>query len=109
MAKGRGFCRKDTLLVGVLSFSWSSEFFLASKLKALKVDLKRWNVEEFGNVEEKGKKLWSDLQVTIKDSHALTVEEILDKERISEELEKMILLEEIFWRKKSRVFCIKKY
>lgn len=59
--------------------------FFASKLKALMVDLNRWNVEESSNVEEKGKKLWSDLQVTVKDSHALTVEENLDKEKISEE------------------------
>lgn len=82
--------------------------FFASKLKALMVDPNRWNVEESSNVEEKGKKLWSDLQVTVKDSHALTVEENLDKEKISGELEKKTLMEEIFWRKKSRFFCIKK-
>ena len=44
-------------------FYRTPSFVLANKLKALKVDLKRWNVEEFGNVEEKGKKLWSDPRV----------------------------------------------
>ena len=65
-------------------------------------------MEEFGNVEEKGKKLWSDLRglETVEESRILTVEEKLDKERIRGELEKMTL-EEISWRQKSRVFCIK--
>ena len=57
-------------------------------------------MEEFGNVEEKGKKLWSDLKglKTVEESHVLTVEKKLDKERIREELEKMTLFEEISWR-----------
>ena len=75
--------------MGVLSFYGAPSFVLANKLKALKVDLKRWNVEEFGNVEEKGKKLWSDLRglETVEESCILTVEEKLDKERIRGELE----------------------
>ena len=32
-------------------------FVLANKLKLLKHDLKKWNVEVFGNVEEHGKKI----------------------------------------------------
>ena len=66
-------------------------------------------MEEFGNVEDKGKKLWSDLQglEAVEESHVLTVEENLDKERIKGELEKMTLMEEICWRQKLRVFCIK--
>jgi len=54
-------------------------------LKALNVDPKKWNVEEFGNVEENEKKLWSDLGVleTVEESHVLTIEEKLNKERIS--------------------------
>ena len=42
-------------------------------------------MEEFGNVEEKGKKLWSDLGVleTVEESRVPTVEEKLNKERIS--------------------------
>ena len=44
-------------------------------------------MEEFGNVEEKGKKLWSDLRVfeNVEESRVLMVEveEKLDKERIN--------------------------
>ena len=66
-------------------------------------------MEEFGNVEEKGKKLWSDCWglETVEESHVLTVEEKRNKERISRELEKIMQLEEICWRQKSRVVCIK--
>ena len=31
-------------------FQGSPSFILANKLKSLKLDLKRWNVEEFGNI-----------------------------------------------------------
>ena len=48
-------------------------------------------MEEFGNVEEKGKKLWSDLRVfeNVEESRVLIVEveEKLDKERINREKE----------------------
>ena len=42
-------------------------------------------MEEFGNVVEKGKKLWSDLGVleTVEESRVPMVEEKLNKERIS--------------------------
>ena len=42
-------------------------------------------MEKFGNVKEKGKKLWSDLGVleTVEESHVFTVEEKLNKEIIS--------------------------
>lgn len=48
-------------------------FVLANKLKLLKGDLKKWNVEVFGNVEEWGKQFWKDLSVleTIEDSRGL--------------------------------------
>lgn len=84
-------------------------FVLANKLKLLKGDLKKWNVEVFGNVEEWGKQFWKDLSVleTIEDSRGLTEEEKLELERIRGELEKASLLEEICWRQKSRVLCIR--
>ena len=55
-------------------------FVLANKLKLLKNDLKRWNVEVFGNVE---------------DSWGLSVEETLELGRVRDELEKVTLMEEI--------------
>ena len=35
-------------------------FFLANKLKLLKNDLKNWDVEVFGNVEDRVKNLWQE-------------------------------------------------
>jgi hypothetical protein len=40
------------------NFQGSPSFILASKLKALKVDLKIWNEEVFDNVESHKKFLW---------------------------------------------------
>ena len=42
-------------ILGALSF------ILANKLKLLKNDLKKWNVEVFGNVEDCVRKLWQEL------------------------------------------------
>ena len=109
LLKDEGFVKKIRSWWESYQFYRTPSFVLANKLKALKVDLKRWNVEEFGNVEEKGKKLWNDLRglETVEERSDLTVKEKLDKEIIRGELEKMMLLEEISWRQKSRVFCIK--
>ncbi|XP_030930978.1 uncharacterized protein LOC115956836 [Quercus lobata] len=59
-------------------------FVLANKLKLLKNDLKKWNVEVFGNVEERVRKLWQELSdlEKIEDSRALLAEERLELERV---------------------------
>jgi hypothetical protein len=44
-------------------FQGTPSFILASKLKALKVDLKRWNEEVFVNVERKKNVLLEELRV----------------------------------------------
>ena len=46
----------------------------------LKNDLKKWNVEVFGNVEERGKQLWKELGdlENIEESRGLMVEERLE-------------------------------
>ena len=63
----------------------------------LKLDLKRWNVEEFGDIGLRVQNLWKDFNEleVIKDDHVLTVEESREKDRIRGELEKTTLLEEI--------------
>ena len=63
----------------------------------------------FGHVEDRIKKLWKDLSVleNIEDSRGLSAEETLEVGRIRDELEKATLLEEICWRQKSRVLCIR--
>ena len=63
----------------------------------LKNDLKKWNVEVFGNVEDRVRKLWqelSDLEM-IEDSRALLEEQRLELERVQGKLEKVTLMEEI--------------
>ena len=53
--------------------------------------------------------MWKDLsKFETKESRNLMEEEKLDLERIQGELEKASLLEEICWRQKSRVLCIRK-
>ena len=55
------------------------------------------------------KKLWKDLSVleNIEDSRGLLAEEKVEVRRIRDKLEKATLLEEICWRQKSRVLCVR--
>ena len=55
------------------------------------------------------KKLWKDLSVlkNMEDSRGLLAEEMVEVGRIRDELEKATLLEEICWRQKSRVLCVR--
>ena len=82
---------------------------LANKLKALKADLKKWNVESYGNVAVKKTQFWIGLAEldNVAEGRPLTVDEKLEKERTVGELEKMILLEEISWRQKSQALRFK--
>ena len=63
----------------------------------------------FGHIEDRIKKLWKDLSVleNIEDSRGLLVEEKVEVRRIRDKLEKATLLEEICWRQKSRVLCVR--
>ena len=90
-------------------FQGSPSFILANKLKLLKLDLKRWNVEEFSNIGHRVQNLWKDLNVleAIEDDHVLSAEESMEKDRIRGELEISTLLEEICWRQKSRALFLK--
>ena len=72
-------------------------FILAKKLKALKLDLKKWNEKVFGNVGHKRNQLMLQLNqfdVLVKD-RPLSEDENLQKERIRAELEPNALMEEI--------------
>ena len=84
------------------TFRGFPSFRIASKLKVLKLDLKKWNGEEFGNLENRMCKLWKDLNDLdlIADCQPLTNEEILEKDQLRTELEKVTLMEEICWRQK---------
>ena len=90
-------------------FQGTPSFILAKKLAALKLDLKKWNEAEFGNVSFKKQALWSNLNVldAKEDNHRLTAEEKLEQSNLRTDIEKLSLMEEISWRQKSRVLYLK--
>ena len=78
-------------------FQGTPSFILAKKLAALKLDLKKWNETEFGNVTYKKQDLWSKLNVldAKEETHRLTAEEKLVQVNLRTDIEKLTLLEEI--------------
>jgi hypothetical protein len=88
------------------SFQGSPSFVLAQKLKALKVDLKSWNEQVFGNVESLKLARLEELRALdrIEEERGL---ELLRKNAIASDLERIILQEEISCRQKSRVLWLK--
>jgi hypothetical protein len=84
-------------------------FVFASKLKALKVDLKHWNDTQFGNVSVQKQQMMADLIALdeVEDSRPLSIEERGRKEQLIVGLEKVILMDEISWRQKSRALWLK--
>ncbi|XP_035544586.1 uncharacterized protein LOC118347981 [Juglans regia] len=88
---------------------WSSYLFegnpsnvLARKLKALKMHLKIWNEQVFGDVTLQMKSLTQELQSL----EGVGVENNR-KEQVVSELERLTLLEEISWRQKSRALWLR--
>ena len=53
--KEEGFVKKVRSWWGSFSFLGSPIFVLAKKLGGLKGEIKRWSIEEFGNVEARNK------------------------------------------------------
>jgi hypothetical protein len=95
---------------------------LVNKLKSLKLDLKKWNVEVFGDIGRKKKKkkkkkqkkkekkeLLEGIQEmdVLAENRGLTEEENEKKEDMSRELENTLLCEEIHWRQKLRALWLK--
>jgi hypothetical protein len=91
------------------SFQGSPSFVFARKIKALKMDLNKWNEEVFRNLDSNKSKLLNDLRVfdAIEEFRALGSEELVKKGEVSRELEKCLLIEEISWRQKSRILWLK--
>ena len=90
-------------------FHGTPSFILAKKLAALKLDLKKWNELEFGNVSVKKQALWcklNDLDVK-EETFILSAEEKLDQSNLRSDIEKLALMEETSWRQKSRVLHLK--
>ena len=95
--KDEGFLERVSSWWETYLFQGTPSFSLANKLKMLKLDLKRWNVEEFGNIGLRVQNLWKDFNEleVIEDDRVPSVEESREKDRIRGELEKATLLEEI--------------
>lgn len=77
---------------------------LARKLKLLKNDLKKWNKEVFGNLEERKSRAMSRLERLDQERAHNQINEQVDADRISiiKEREEIAIEEEISWRQKSR-------
>jgi exonuclease III len=107
--KSEGFLAKVKGWWESYTFQGSPSFVVASKLKALKRDLKIWNDEEFGNID--GRK--SSLAATVKslddieDERHLSDMEHAQRDQAKADLEKTLLMEEICWRQKSRTLWLK--
>ncbi|KAF5470705.1 hypothetical protein F2P56_011202 [Juglans regia] len=107
--EAEGFVDRVRMWWSLYSFSGTPSFVLVGKLKALKTDLKKWNVEEFGNTENKWKLLMQQLQ-SLEERELLgdlSGEELGRKIVLVDDLEKITLMEEISWRQKSRVLWLK--
>ena len=78
-------------------FQGTPSFILAKKLATLKLDLKKWNEAEFGDVSFKKQALWSKLNVldAKEENHRLTTEEKLEQSNLRTDIEKLTLMEEI--------------
>ena len=91
-----------------MEFSSSASFILASKHKALKVLLKKWNQEVFGDVlvrKEAFKQIgFSDVKER---EGVLSSIEAEARNFAKEECKKCALIEEVSWRQKSREIWLK--
>jgi hypothetical protein len=90
-------------------FQGLPSIIFACKIKALKLDLKKWNEVVFGNIECNKSKLLDDLREldAIEEDRALDSTELTKKGEVSRELEACFLMEEISWRQKSRILWLK--
>ena len=91
------------------SFSGTPSYVFAKKLKALKEDLIQWNRQEFGNVGRRKKELLGTLESLDAKEEVLGLTETERNEKIvvKSQVEHLLSLEEISWRQKSRMLCIK--
>ena len=107
--KAKDFMEKVEEWWGSYQFDGTPSFILANKLQALKIDLKQWNEEVFGNVLIKKNVLLNELQVLeFMEEHRVLIDaEKGNMARVRNEIEQNLLLEEISLRQKSRILWLK--
>jgi hypothetical protein len=90
-------------------FAGSSSFILAQKLKALKVDLRKWNVEVFGDVNVRKNTLLTSIQHLdgLEEEGQLSVEDKMARDHLKSDFEHVLLMDEITWRQKSRALWLR--
>jgi hypothetical protein len=102
--KSEGFHDKVHQWWNSYLFTGSLSYILVQKLKSLKVDLRRWNKETFGDVNVRKHDLQAQIQDFdfLEETRPLTVEEGVAKDHLKADFENVLLLEEIKWRQTSR-------
>ena len=78
-------------------------------MKALKEDIIQWNRQEFGNVGHRKKEILGALEVLDAKEGVLGLIETerVERNEARSQVEQLLSLEEISWRQKSRILCIK--
>ncbi|XP_075665339.1 uncharacterized protein LOC142635002 [Castanea sativa] len=107
--KSEGFVDRAHTWWNRYSFVGTPSFVLAKKLKALKEDIVQWNRREFGNVARQKKQLLEEL-ITLdakEGDFGLSDGEKVHRAGLRSQVEHLLSLEEISWRQKSRMLCIK--
>ena len=94
---------------GIDILSGTPSYVLAKKLKALKGDIIQWNRSDFGNVGCQKKELLKALKLLdAKDEeYGLSQVEIGERAMMRSQIQNLLSLEEVSWRQKSRMLCIK--
>jgi hypothetical protein len=107
--KEEGFVDKVKDWWGFFSFEGSPSFVLAKKLQALKEEIKKWNIEVFGNVGARNKAWAEELKMldSYEEDRGLSEEEKERRRGLISDLEASLLQEEICWRQKSRIRWLK--
>jgi hypothetical protein len=95
--KGEGFMGRIQQWWNSYNVSGSPSSILVQKLRLLKSDLRRWNVEEFGDVNLKKNEVLLKIQdlERVEEQRPLSDEERVSQEQSKSEYENLLILEEI--------------
>ena len=86
-----------------------ASFVIARKLKFVKEELKKWNKEVFGDIKLRKYKLLDSINaLDVKKGYVgLSSDEIDQRREAGEELARVLHMEEVSWRQKSRALWLR--